>query len=87
MSKPEDVSIRNSNGNPAVRPTVGIAAIVSLLQIFGNAVGGFACEVLSTFYKYPVSVNLAGWIATMVTIPMELALFFVAIKYGWLKLE
>lgn len=75
------------NGNPAVRPTIGIAAIVSLLQIFGNAVGGLVCEFLATVYKYPVSTNLAGWIGTVVTIPMELALFFVAIKYGWLKLE
>lgn len=77
-----------ANGNtPAVRPTIGIAAIVSLLQIFGNAIGGIVCEFLSGVYKYPVSTNLAGWIAIVVTVPMELALFFVAIKYGWLKLE
>lgn len=70
-----------------VRPVISLLAILTLVETFGNAIGGVAVEFIAGVYKYPVSNQLAGYITSICTIPLKLLCLFYAIKWGLMKIE
>jgi hypothetical protein len=75
------------NDDKVVRPSITIFAVFTLLQTFGQALGGIATELITNWYKFPVSQQLSGWITVVVTVPLQLAAISYAIKKGWIKIE
>jgi hypothetical protein len=71
----------------AVRPSITIFAVFTMLQTFGQALGGIGVWVLAGYYKFPVPEQLSGWITVVITVPLQLAAIWWAIKQGWVKIE
>jgi hypothetical protein len=70
-----------------VRPSITIFAVFTMLQSFGQALGGIVTAVVGGYYNFSVPEQLAGWITVVVTVPLQLAAIWVAIKQGWVKIE
>jgi hypothetical protein len=70
-----------------VRQSVGIFAIIALLQGFGAAFGVIVCAIVEGAYKINVSKELAASVSTVITIPLELLCYLYAAKMGWIKIE
>lgn len=70
-----------------MRQSVGIFAIIALLQTFGAALGVIVCFVVEGAYKINVTKELAASVSTVLTIPLELICYLYAAKQGWIKIE
>jgi len=70
-----------------VRPSITIFAVFTMLQSFGQALGGVCVALLAGYYKFPVTEQLAGFITVLVTVPLQLGAIYIAIKKEWVKIE
>lgn len=58
-----------------------------MLQSFGQALGGIVSAAVGGYYHFSVPEQLAGWITVVVTVPLQLAAIYFAVKQGWVKIE
>ena len=58
-----------------------------MLVSFGQAVAVIISEILTGYYKFPVSTAFAGAIAVVVHTPLQIGCLVLAVKYGVIKFE